>query len=264
MFHAYGILVFVLTMLWSEKIVLLPRFDEDTFLHCIEKYKISKLHVVPPIMVFFAKSPKINNYDLSSIQQIVVGAAPTSEKIIDSVMKRIGVQRIFQGYGMTEGTLAFTSPKGDLQKRGSVGFLQRGIYGRVVDIASGKVLGSNQRGELQFKGNTIMKGYIGDRQATSATIDSDGWLHTGDIGYYDENGEWYIVDRIKELIKYKAFQVPPAEIEALLLTHKEIKDVGVIGIEDELCGELACAFVVKQPNSKITEKEIIKFVAGKC
>lgn len=132
----------------------------------------------------------------------------------------------------------------------------------MVDVDTGKCLGVKQVGELHFKGPCIMKGYIGNKQATNATIDADGWLHTGDIGYYDENGEWYVVDRIKELIKYKGYQVPPAEIEALLLTNPNIKDAGVVGIPNEIAGELAFAFVVKQPNSRINEKDIIDFVAG--
>lgn len=107
-----------------------------------------------------------------------------------------------------------------------------------------------------------MKGYIGNKQATSETIDADGWLHTGDIGYYDRNGEFYIVDRIKELIKYKAFQVPPAEIEALLVTHPKIKDAGVVGVPHEQSGEAAFAFVVKQPNAQITENDVAQYVAG--
>lgn len=127
---------------------------------------------------------------------------------------------------------------------------------------SDETLGPYCEGELCFKGNMIMKGYCGDRTSTSATIDKDGWLHTGDIGYYDDEGFFYIVDRLKELIKYKAFQVPPAELEAILLTHPKIKDAAVIGLPDESAGELPIAFVVKQPNAKVSADEIIKFVDG--
>lgn len=140
-------------------------------------------------------------------------------------------------------------------------FCLAGVYGRVVDIESGKILGPNEVGEVQFKGN-LMKGYVSNKQATSATIDTEGWLHTGDTGYYDQNNEWYIVDRIKELIKYKGYQVPPAEIEALLLTHDQIKDAAVIGIPNDKCGEIPFAFVVRQPNATIVEKDVIKYVAG--
>lgn len=128
---------------------------------------------------------------------------------------------------------------------------------------SDKTLGPYNEGELCFKGNLIMKGYCDDKASTSATIDKDGWLHTGDIGYYDSEGYFYIVDRLKELIKYKGFQVPPAELEAILLTHPEVKDAAVVGLPDEIAGELPIAFVVKQQNSKVSADEIIKYVNGK-
>lgn len=213
-------------------------------------------------MVFLAKSPLVSKYDLSSLQVIWCGAAPLSKTIETEVKNRIGIRIVRQGYGMTEGTFAFCAQDDNNHTNGSVGILLKGIYARVIEVESGECLGPRQKGELHFKGENIMKGYIGDKHATNATIDADGWLHTGDIGYYDENGEWFVVDRIKELIKYKGFQVPPAEIEALLLTHPKIKDVGVVGLPNELTGESAFAFVVKQPGMKITEKEVIDFVAG--
>jgi 4-coumarate--CoA ligase len=146
-------------------------------------------------------------------------------------------------------------------QHGSVGDVNAGVYAKVVD-ESGKALGPNQNGELCFKGSVMMMGYIGDEQATKATIDEEGWLHTGDVGYYDEDLQFFIVDRIKELIKWKGFQVPPAEIEALLLTHPKIKDCGVIGKPDEMVGELPLAFVVRDDDS-ISEEDVKKFVASK-
>lgn len=128
---------------------------------------------------------------------------------------------------------------------------------------SDKTLGPFCEGELCFKGDLVMKGYCGDKESTFSTIDKDGWLHTGDIGYYDNEGYFYIVDRLKELIKYKGFQVPPAELEAILLSHSKIKDAAVVGLPDEVAGELPIAFVVKQPNSKVSAEEIIKYVNGK-
>lgn len=134
---------------------------------------------------------------------------------------------------------------------------------KVIDPATGKALGPNQHGELCFKGSQIMKGYIGNDAATKETIDENGWLHTGDIGYYDEDYEFFIVDRLKELIKYKAYQVPPAELEAILLTNPKIKDAAVIGLPDENAGELPLAFVVKQEGVDINEAEIKKYVADR-
>lgn len=209
-----------------------------------------------------AKSPLIDQYDLSSLKVIWVGAAPLSKEVEDAVRARIGVSVIRQGYGMTEATLAFTGQTDDAHTPGSVGIIRSGFWGKVIDTETGVVLGPNQRGELCFKGTTVMKGYVGDVLSTSATIDKEGWLHTGDIGYYDDNGEWYIVDRIKELIKFKAFQVPPAEIEAVLLTHPGVKDVGVIGVPDDEAGELPLAFVVQQHNVNLTKEDIIEYVAG--
>lgn len=173
---------------------------------------------------------------------------------------RIGVPFIRQGYGLSESTLSLLVQNDKHAKPGSVGGLKPGLWAKVIDTETGVPLGPNQRGELCFKGDCIMKGYIGDKKST-ATIIKDGWLHTGDIGYFDEDFEFYIVDRIKELIKYKAFQVPPAEIEALLLTHPKIKDAAVIGKPDESAGELPLAFVVKQAGVELTADEVIKFVA---
>lgn len=184
-------------------------------------------------MVFLAKSSLISNYDLSSLHTVIAGAAPLSKKIEMLVKERIGVQTVRQGYGMTECTYIFTCQNDYNHTNGSVGVLVKGIHARVVDVESGKLLGPNETGELHFKGKNVMKGYIGNLAATSATIDADGWLQTGDIGYYDENGEFYIVDRIKELIKYKAFQVAPAELEAMLLTNPKIQDAGVVGVPHE-------------------------------
>lgn len=131
-----------------------------------------------------------------------------------------------------------------------------------MDLETGKNVGPNERGELCVKGPQVMKGYCGDPQATTASFDSDGFLHTGDVGYYDEDGFFYIVDRVKELIKYKGYQVPPAELEAVLLTHPAVKDAGVIGVPDEAAGELPLAFVVKQPKASVTKEELITYVAG--
>ncbi|XP_069682668.1 luciferin 4-monooxygenase-like isoform X3 [Periplaneta americana] len=133
---------------------------------------------------------------------------------------------------------------------------------KVVDVQSGQSLGPHKEGELCFRGPGIMKGYSGNLQATSAMIDSDGFLHTGDVGYYDEEGFFFIVDRVKELIKYKGFQVPPAELEAILLTHPAVKDVGVTALPDEKAGELPLAFIVKQPEAKVTKEDLINYVAG--
>lgn len=208
-----------------------------------------------------SKSQLVDKYDLSSLKVIWCGAAPLSKEIENDVQRRLNIPVMRQGYGMTEGTFAFCGQTDQRRTSGSVGVLRLGVFGRVVNTETSECLGAYAQGELQFKGNCLMKGYVGNDAATRDTIDADGWLHTGDVGYYDDNGEWYIVDRIKELIKYKAFQVAPAEIEAILLANAQIKDAGVIGVPDESAGECAMAFIVKQPNVELSEKEVIDYVA---
>jgi 4-coumarate--CoA ligase len=194
----------------SGKIILLPKFEEKTFLRCIQDYRCTATFLVPPLMVFLAKNDIVDKYDISSLIFMVCGAAPLSKETEQAVMDRLKNPKlkIVQGYGMTELTVGVLSQK-DILKPGSVGDANAGVYAKVVD-KSGKTLGPHKRGELCFKGSCLMIGYVGDEQATKATIDSEGWLHTGDVGYYDEDLQFFIVDRIKELIKWKGFQVPPA------------------------------------------------------
>ncbi|XP_068152518.1 luciferin 4-monooxygenase [Drosophila tropicalis] len=258
-FHAFGCLTLITTAVMGTRMVYLPKFEEHLFLSSIEKYRVMMAFMVPPLMVFLAKHPIVDKYDLSSLMVLLCGAAPLSRETEDQIKERIGVPFIRQGYGLSESTLSVLVQNDDFCKPGSVGVLKVGIYAKVIDPDTGKLLGANERGELCFKGDGIMKGYIGDAKSTQTAI-KDGWLHTGDIGYYDDDFEFFIVDRIKELIKYKGFQVPPAEIEALLLTNDKIKDAAVIGKPDEEAGELPLAFVVKQAGVQLTEDEVIKFV----
>ncbi|XP_017015886.1 luciferin 4-monooxygenase [Drosophila takahashii] len=258
-FHAFGCLTLITTACRGARLVYLPKFEENLFLGAIEKYRVMMAFMVPPLMVFLAKHPIVDKYDLSSLMVLLCGAAPLSRETEDQIKERIGVPFIRQGYGLSESTLSVLVQNDEFCKPGSVGVLKVGIYAKVIDPDTGKLLGANERGELCFKGDGIMKGYIGDSKSTQTAI-KDGWLHTGDIGYYDDQFEFFIVDRIKELIKYKGFQVPPAEIESLLLTNDKIKDAAVIGKPDEEAGELPMAFVVKQANVQLTESDVIQFV----
>ena len=193
---------------------------------------------------------------------IYSGAAPLSKELEGALKARIKFETLRQGYGLTELALSVTAQTETYKKAGSVGVLRAGVRARVIDTKTGKNLGPYQQGELIFKSDNNMLGYIDNDEATRQTIDSDGWLHTGDAGYYDTDGEFFIVDRLKELIKYKGFQVPPAEIEGLLLQHSEVVDAAVIGIPDDAAGELALAFIVKRNGSHVTEHDIITHVAG--
>ncbi|XP_054010236.1 luciferin 4-monooxygenase-like [Hylaeus anthracinus] len=263
-FHAYSFSVLLVRLVFGNQSVILSRFEEKIFLHTIQKYRIEHITVVPPLMVFLAKHPIVDKYDLSSIKHIWCGAAPLSEEIAKIAAKRLNVQSIKQGYGLTETTLAvINSPNNSNIKYGSVGKLGPGISAKVIPFDKdepSRNLGPNNIGELCFKGDLIMKGYYKDEKATAATIDKDGWLHSGDVGYYDEEGYFYIVDRLKELIKYKGFQVPPAELEAILLACPGVKDAAVIGLPHEEAGELPAAFIVKQEGSNITAEDINKYV----
>lgn len=165
---------------------------------------------------------------------------------------------------MTEGTLSLISRhNGVVYKAGCIGQVNPEVYCKVVDPDTGRVCGPNEPGELCFRGRTLMKGYLGNEKATRETIDSAGWLHTGDVGYYDEHRHFYIVDRLKELIKFKGFQVAPAELEDVLMAHPAVMDVAVGAVPDAVSGELPRAFVVKRPGSSVTEKELAAFVAAR-
>lgn len=260
-YHGYGFGLLAISIQRGDRVIVMPNFEEDLFLRCIQDYKISILFVVPPLMVFLGKHPLVDKYDLSSVRTIICGAAPLSKEAQDAVAKRLGVSDIRQGYGMTETCVLATSCQGqEVLKMGSSGGVIQGMSAKVVDVETGKSLPRNKEGEICFKGSMIMKGYRNNTEATESTIDKDGWLHTGDIGYFDSDGHLFVVDRLKELIKYKGFQVAPAELEAILFTNKAVRDACVVGKQDEMSGEVPVAFVVLQPNVKCSEKEIIDYV----
>ncbi|GJQ66135.1 hypothetical protein Trydic_g4200 [Trypoxylus dichotomus] len=248
---------------------LLPFFHAFGFMTNIgaiidrKKYRISVLYMVPSIMFALAKNPLVTKYDLSSVKEILCGAAALSTELEATVKHRLPSAKVIrQGYGLTEATLAVTlAPLNDL-KTGSSGKVVPGMSCLVRDPKTGQILGPNKVGELCFKGRLVTKGYYGNEEATRSTFSPDGWLFTGDLGYYDEDHHFYIIDRLKELIKYKGYQVAPAELESILIHYPGVEDVGVVGKPDEKAGELPTAFIATQPNSKITEQEIIDFVAS--
>lgn len=265
-YHGYGFALLSIAIARGDQVIVFPRFEEELFLRAVQDYKIATLYVVPPLMVFLAKHPVVEKYDLSHVQTIICGAAPLSKDTQNAVSKRIGVKDIRQGYGMTETSVLATSieeHQAQRVKMGSSGRVVKGMMAKVVDVETGKSLPRNKEGEICFKGHMIMKGYRNNKKATLETVDKDGWLHTGDIGYFDDEGDIFVVDRIKELIKYKGFQVAPAELEAVLYTNKAVRDACVVGKKDEISGEIPVAFVVLQPNVKITEKELVDYVNGR-
>ncbi|KAL1459655.1 hypothetical protein WDU94_011614, partial [Cyamophila willieti] len=262
-FHGYGLLLMLLSMTLQTKLVVLPHFEPDLFLSSIEKYKISVLPAVPPLLIFLAKSPLVDKYDLSSLMRVTCGAAPVGKSTLEQVGDRLGIamDSVKQAYGMTELTVLATTFDLDSEVPAhSVGQVLPNMKLKVLDVETGCILGVNKPGELCFRGPLVMKGYIHNTRETANTIDKEGWLHTGDIGYYDEHNNLYIVDRLKELIKVKGFQVAPAELETLLLNHTDIADAAVIGKPDELCGEVPLAFVVKKPQSNVTSNDIQAYI----
>lgn len=262
-FHGYGYGMMLQGLSLGIKVIVMSMFNETVFLESIQNHKVTLLFAVPPLMVFLAKHPLVDEYDLSSIRYIGCGAAPLSKEVQLAVQKRLNITEIKQGYGMTETSVACCFMPQNKNKIGSSGVVAFGMECKVIDLETGKNLPPYKEGEICFRGPLIMKGYRENKKATDETIDKEGWLHTGDIGYYDIDNFLYIVDRLKELIKFKGFQVAPAELEAILLTNPVVKDAAVIGLPDEEAGELPLAFIVLQPDAKATEKEIVDFIASK-
>jgi acyl-CoA synthetase (AMP-forming)/AMP-acid ligase II len=263
-FHIYGMQVIMNQGLYrGTTIVSMPRFELEPFLQAVQQYGVTRLFLAPPIVVALAKHPLVDKYDLSSVKTIFSGAAPLDAETARVCGERIKC-RVSQGYGLTE-TSPVSHSVSDRSPEvvpGSVGPSLPNTECKIVDVASGEELGRNQDGEIWIRGPQVMKGYLNNEGATAASIDADGFFHTGDIGHIDDRDEYFIVDRLKELIKYKGFQVPPAELEAVLLSHPKVADAAVIGIPDDEAGEIPKGFVVlKDPSA--TPEELMAFVAEK-
>jgi acyl-CoA synthetase (AMP-forming)/AMP-acid ligase II len=260
-FHIYGMNVIMNVGLFNgATIVTMPRFELEQFLGAMQTYKVTRAHLVPPIILALAKQPIIEKYDLSNLELIMSGAAPLGESLTTACCERLRCV-IKQGYGMTESSPVthMCSENPAEIKNGSIGQCIPNTECKIVSLETGEELGSGQEGEVYIRGPQVMKGYLNRPEATTQTVDAEGWLHTGDIGYADEGGHFFIVDRAKELIKYKGFQVAPAELEAVLLTHPMIADAAVIPCADEEAGEVPKAFVVLK--GEASEEEIKKFVS---
>jgi acyl-CoA synthetase (AMP-forming)/AMP-acid ligase II len=261
LFHIYGLMVVLNMGLYSgATVVMMPRFDLESFLQAVQDYEVSLAHLVPPIVLNLSKNPVVDNYKLPKLNTIFSGAAPLGEELTRACMDRLGCN-IRQGYGMTETSpVTHSSPAPpEPIKFGSVGVPAPNTECKVVDLETGEALGPGQKGEVCVRGPQIMKGYLNKPEATAQTIDSESWLHTGDIGYFDEDGHFFIVDRAKELIKYKGFQVPPAELEAVLLTHPCVADAAVIPHPDDEAGEVPKGIIVlREP---VEPEAILEYVA---
>ncbi|GAA1014295.1 MULTISPECIES: 4-coumarate--CoA ligase family protein [Streptomyces] len=266
-FHIYGLTALMNAPLRKgATVVVLPRFELDTFLAAIQNHRITNLYVAPPIVLALAKHPAVERYDLSSLRYVISAAAPLDARLAAACSQRLGLPPVGQAYGMTElspGT--HVVPLDALHKAppGTVGRLIAGTEMRIVSLSEpGRDLGAGEAGEILIRGPQVMKGYLNRPDATAGMIDADGWLHTGDVGYVDRDGWLFVVDRVKELIKYKGFQVAPAELEALLLTHPDIVDAAVVGSHDADGNEVPHAYVVRRPAAgSLSEGEVMMYVA---
>lgn len=243
-FHIYGMNVLMnVHLAGGGSLVTMPRFDLPHFLQISQDHKTKRMWVVPPVALALAKHPLIDEYDLSTLEQVFIAAAPSGPELSDAIAARLGCIAL-QGFGMTELSPVSHVVPHQAPRSGAAGITVPNTSCRIVDIETGANLAADQEGELWIKGPQVMQGYLNNAKATSETITQDGWLRTGDIAKIDADGYMFITDRLKELIKYKGFQVAPAELEATLVAMDGITDAAVIGIPDDEAGELPIAFVV--------------------
>jgi acyl-CoA synthetase (AMP-forming)/AMP-acid ligase II len=268
MSHIYGAAAVMNWVLHHRGLVVtMQRFELTAFLQAVAEHRIEHLSVVPPIMLALARSSLVDSYDLSSLKVVASAAAPLDSNIARAVAHRLRVT-VLQGYGLTESSpslIAIPADRPDID-RGSLGVLMPNIEARVVDPETGEDVAAGEPGELWSRGPNIMRGYLNNAEATAATLDADGFLHTGDVVTVSADGVFRVVDRVKELIKYKGHQVAPAELEAVLLTHEGVADAAVIGVPGPDGEEWPKAFVVPRQSyahrvSGDLAEDVMTFVA---
>jgi acyl-CoA synthetase (AMP-forming)/AMP-acid ligase II len=264
-FHIYGAVLLMMTPIWKgTKVVVFPRFDMEGFLTAVEKYQTTILHVVPPIMVGLSKHPMVDKFDNKSVKYFFCGAAPMSSVVEKAVCARFTNATVRQGYGMTEMSpvshiMPLECPEKYLNT-GTIGLLAPNMECKIVNTETGELCGPDVEGEVQLRGPNVMKGYLKAEEATAATVDQEGFIHTGDLGTVNADGWYWITGRSKELIKYNGYQVAPAELEALLLANDKVADCAVVGVPDETAGELPRAYIVLKPGQEATEEDIQKYI----
>jgi acyl-CoA synthetase (AMP-forming)/AMP-acid ligase II len=262
-FHIYAFMYSVHQAAYlGNTLVTMPRFDMDRFCALVEQYKCTRAHLVPPIVLGLAKTPIVDQHDLSSLKVLTCAAAPLGGELEAEASERLDVI-IKQAWGMSELSPLGTCVPDDAIKpeSGTVGPPCAATSAKVIDLESGVALPIGEEGELCIRGPQCMKGYLDQPEKTAECLDEDGWLMTGDIAKMDEDGYVYITDRLKELIKYKGFQVAPAELEEVVCLHDEVEDCTVIPVIDEDAGELPRAYVVKKDSSDIQEQALLDWVA---
>lgn len=259
--HVFGMALMGVAIRSGAKQVLLERFDLKAVVRLIQEHGVTWLFAVPPVLLALANAPGLEATHFRSIKFVLSGAAPLAPDVARSVEARLGV-RVIQGYGSTEAGATHYSPLDpDRIKLDRGGVPMAGTEHRVVDLETGeRTLGPGEVGEILVRGPQIMLGYWNAPLETARSL-RGGWLYTGDIGWIDDEGYVCVVDRKKELIKYKSFSIAPAEIEAVLLEHPDVADCGVAGVEDAEAGEAPKAFVVPYPGRVIDLDALARFVA---
>ncbi|XP_020582501.1 4-coumarate--CoA ligase-like 4 isoform X2 [Phalaenopsis equestris] len=261
MFHVYGLAAFATGLLGSgSTIVILSKFELGEMMRAIRVYSATYLPIVPPILMAMLNTEKA--LPVGSLRRVLSGGAPLSREMIEGFREKYPTVEILQGYGLTESTGigASTDSAEESRRYGTAGLLSPNTEARIVEPETGKSLPVNRTGELWLRGPYIMRGYFKNPKETRSTLDSEGWLRTGDLCYIDDDGYLFVVDRLKELIKYKGYQVPPAELEALLLTHPEITDAAVIPFPDKEAGQYPMAYIVRKAGSGLSEAAVMEFV----
>ncbi|KAL1957752.1 hypothetical protein VTO42DRAFT_5595 [Malbranchea cinnamomea] len=265
MYHAMAQNIFISSALVREiPVYIMARFDFIQMLEHIQKFRITDLILVPPIAIALTKHPAVKNYDLSSIRYLGSGAAPLGMEVTQELEKMFSHKfHVRQGWGMTETTLSLLGWDPNMKGTSiSVGELNANCEAKIMAEDEVTELGRNQRGEIWVRAPNIMRGYWGKPEATRDTLTPDGWLKTGDIGYVDDSGMFFIVDRKKELIKVKGNQVAPAELESLLLDHPAVADAAVIGVAKD-GDEYPRAYITLKPGKTATEADIVNYMKDK-
>jgi acyl-CoA synthetase (AMP-forming)/AMP-acid ligase II len=262
-FHVYGLHVIMNFGLQAgATVVAMPHFDLQQFLDLVERYRVTRGYIVPAIAVALAQDSVVVDRDLSSLRHVLSGAAPLGPELARACERRLGCP-VTEGFGMTEMSAIthLVPPFADVRKPGSIGPAIPGVDCRLVDPETGQDAVPGGSGELWMRSAKVMRGYLNNPEATAATVDRDGWLRSGDIATVDDDGWFSVVGRIKEIIKYKGFQVFPAELEMLLARHPDVADAAVIGVEDPEAGEIPKAFVVPASDELDTEA-VLRHVAA--
>ncbi|KAG2561450.1 4-coumarate--CoA ligase-like 7 [Panicum virgatum] len=262
MFHSLGFYFALKAVALGQTTVLVTdpvaRRGVRGVVEAAERWAVTEMTASPPVVMAMAKEPRV----LEALERVVCGGAPLPTTAAERFRRRFANADLCMGYGSTEaGGISLMIGREECSRIGSAGRVSENVKVKIVDHATGEPLSVGQKGELLVRGPAVMTGYVGDDEANAGTFDSEGWLKTGDLGYIDQDGFLFVVDRLKELIKYKGYQVPPAELELVLQTLPEVVDAAVMPYPHEEAGQIPIALVVRQPGSNVTEAQIMDHVA---